>query len=134
MLYATTYGSRYLHSPTRCKGVSDAKQHATEVLKDLQHFFADEMNQRGHGHGPKTFEIARDADNDLLFDKKHSSIEKVQFQAIPIKACKHELSGGRPCDADIELCFLRLLNRKWSGVCPRRPKQDAAAATSIVCI
>jgi hypothetical protein len=24
-----------------------AKQHATEVLEDLQHFFADEMNLRG---------------------------------------------------------------------------------------
>lgn len=67
--------------PSDAKEWLDAKQHATEVLEDLQHFFADEMKQRGHG--PKTFEIARDADNDLLFDAKHSSIEKAQFQADP---------------------------------------------------
>ena len=90
--------------PSDAKEWLDAKQHATEVLEDLQHFFADEMNQRGHG--PKTFEIARDADNDLLFDARHSSIVKAQFQADPIKACQHELSGGRPRGAsDIELCF-----------------------------
>ena len=67
--------------PSDAKEWLDAKQHATEVLEDLQHFFADEMNQRGHG--PKTFEIAKDADNDLLFDAKHSSIEKAQIPIQP---------------------------------------------------
>jgi hypothetical protein len=45
----------------------EAKRRDTERLKDMQWFFADEMTRLGYG--PKTFEIARDAGDELVFDQ-----------------------------------------------------------------
>jgi len=83
---------------------ADAKRRAIEVPKDLQDFFADEMNRLVHS--PKTFEIARDGEGDLLFEVKPSPLEKAQFQTDYIWACQEVLDGGRPKGAlDIEVCF-----------------------------
>jgi len=82
----------------------DAKLRSTQVLEDLQHFFADEMNRLVHES--ITFEIARDGKGDTLFEVKRSTLEKAAFQAQPIEACQQVLCGGRPPDApDIEVCF-----------------------------
>lgn len=66
--------------PSDAKEWLDAKQHATEVLEDLQHFFADEMNQRGHG--PKTFEIARDAAMTFCLTQSTALLRKPNFKRI----------------------------------------------------
>ena len=81
----------------------DARRRATELLEDLHHFFADEMNR--HGFGPRTFAFA--GDDEAWFDyRKSTTLSKAEFQADPWKSCKRELGGGRPPDApDIEICF-----------------------------
>jgi hypothetical protein len=91
--------------PIDAKPWLEARRRATELLEDLQHFFADEMGR--HGYGPKTFEIAYDEDGEVLFEKViTSSLDKAQFQAAPRQICQRVLGGGRPRDApDIEICF-----------------------------
>jgi len=56
---------------------------ATEVMEDLQQFFADEMKRRVGK--PITFEIARDGDGDLLFDVKFG--ECFQF-SLRLSVCE----------------------------------------------
>ncbi len=63
--------------PSDAEPWSEAKDRAADVLEDLQWFFADKMDELGHG--PKTFDIARDADGSLLFHQIDSPLIKKQF-------------------------------------------------------
>ena len=82
----------------------EARSHATWLLEDVQNFFADQLDQ--NGHGPKTFEINYDKDGLVVFDEYKSPLSKKDFQDDAWHACKEVLGGGRPKNApDIELCF-----------------------------
>ncbi|MBA3356023.1 MAG: hypothetical protein H0U18_08815 [Pyrinomonadaceae bacterium] len=64
--------------PTRAESWDEAKPRATDLLEDLQWFFADEMNRLGYG--PKTFKIARDRADELIFHRIPSIRPKEEFQ------------------------------------------------------
>jgi hypothetical protein len=88
--------------PQDAKQWPDARHRATEMLEDLQHFFADQMSR--HDFGPRTFALCDD--EDFFEYRKSRSVSKAEFQANPWEACKRELRGGRPPNApDIEICF-----------------------------
>jgi hypothetical protein len=55
----------------------EAKRRATEWLEDIQWFFADEMER--YGYGRKTFEIARNECDELVFNQISSSLTKQEF-------------------------------------------------------
>ena len=80
--------------PIKAKPWLEARRRSTELLEDLQHFFADEMSRLAYG--PKTFAIAYDDDSEVLFEQVESSFSKRQFQEDPRKTCKQVLGGGRP--------------------------------------
>lgn len=63
--------------PSDAEPWPEAKERAADVLEDLQWFFADQMNMLGHG--PQTFDIARDTDGSLLFHQIDSPLVKDQF-------------------------------------------------------
>jgi hypothetical protein len=94
----------------------DAKPRATEMLEDLQHFFADQMSR--HDFGPRTFALCDD--QEFFEYVKSTRISKTEFQANPWKACKQVLRGGRAPDApDIEICFFDAYSVKEGVVhCP----------------
>lgn len=64
----------------------EAKRRAREWLEDIQWFFADEMNRRGHG--PKTFEIATDRQGVVVFHQIKSSLPQEDFRKDPVNNCK----------------------------------------------
>src|SRR5258705_9969694 len=100
----TPYTVRVIYiEPKDAEAWPDARRRTTEMLKDLQHFFADEM--RRHDFGPRTFAFAEN--DEALFEyRKCKDLSNADFQADPWGACKLELGGGRPPDApDIEICF-----------------------------
>lgn len=63
--------------PVDAEPWEEAKCRATEWLEGMQWFFADEMDR--HGYGPKTFEIARDEDGELVFHQILSPLFKKDF-------------------------------------------------------
>lgn len=63
-----------------------AKTRANVLLEGLRQFFAFEMNR--HGHGKRTFEIARDEDGTLLFHQITSPLTPAEFAKAPKKGCK----------------------------------------------
>jgi len=65
----------------------EASHRATEWLEDMQWFFADEMQRRGHG--PKTFKIANDESGGLVLHQINSSLPKKEFGRNPVNNCKN---------------------------------------------
>jgi hypothetical protein len=75
----TSYKVRVIYVvPKDAEPWGEAKERATELLEDLQHFFADEMDRLNYGQ--KTFEIARDTVGALIFHQIPSTRSKQDFQ------------------------------------------------------
>jgi hypothetical protein len=70
--------------PSDAEPWPEAKGRATDVLEDLQWFFAEEMDRLSHGR--KTFGIARDANGSLLFHQIKGEFAKKEF----LEASKRE--------------------------------------------
>jgi len=80
--------------PTNVKPWQEMKQRVTEWLEDIQWFFADEMNR--YGYGNKTFEIARDSNQELIFNQVYFQ-ESHLFEIKPWNDCKRiaDINGLR---------------------------------------
>lgn len=90
--------------PEDAKPWDEAKQRATDLLEDLQWFFADQMNERGYGH--QTFEIARDQEDTLLFRRVDAPQTKAQFTNRDRALAICEDIVGLPDQAYAEICFI----------------------------
>lgn len=104
----------------------EAKQRAMDLLEDLQWYFADQLHRNNY-EPRKTFEIARDQDDDLSFRQVHAPQTKVEFpnrdRALAI--CKDLL--GPPDQAYAEICFVEayritagLVSNDLAGTSKRR--------------
>lgn len=102
----------------------EAKRRATEVLEDLQHFFADQM--RGYGYGPKTFAIAYDRTGEVIFHGLPSSHRKEDFfrenpghNPVFINLCKEATDGSLRSSNDIVIYFVEAYSisktKLWAG-------------------
>jgi hypothetical protein len=83
----------------------DIRRRATEALQGIQQFFADEMSRLGYG--PKTFAIAYDSDDRLLFRQLNTPHTKAQFEEgrnSAIRLCRQ--IAGAPDKHYAELCFI----------------------------
>ncbi len=95
----------------------EAKRRAHEWLEDIQWFFADQMEKLNHV--PKTFEIATDNREELVFHQIRSSLEKDEFRKNPVNNCKNvgKIHGLRSMN-DAVVYFhesYSILNGKASG-------------------
>ncbi len=72
--------------PNNVEPWKDVRNRMAECLEDIQWFFADEMFR--HGHGLKTFEIAKDDDKALNFHQICSSLKRDEFETSPCGKCK----------------------------------------------
>jgi hypothetical protein len=73
--------------PVGTKPWDEAECKAAEVLEDLQWFFADEMER--WGYGPKSFEIATDENDSLVFHQIDSRLTRDEFMEEYWNNCKN---------------------------------------------
>jgi len=110
--------------PSDAQEWPDAKPRATEVLEDLQHFFADEMDR--HGYGPKAFAIAYDSNGEVVFNCLRSTHIKEEFlvenpghNPVFINLCKEATPANLRSSNDIVIYFLEAYSlsktKLWAG-------------------
>jgi len=73
--------------PTDAEPWGEAKQRATECLEDIQWFFADEMER--WDYGLKTFKIATDNADSVVFHQIKSGLTKNDFGNVYWNNCKN---------------------------------------------
>ena len=73
--------------PSDAEPWGDAKQRANDCLEDIQWFFADEMKRLGYGR--KTFEIARDEADSIVFHQINSNLTRDDFGFKYWNNCKN---------------------------------------------
>jgi hypothetical protein len=78
---------------------ADVRRNATECLEDIQCFFADEM-RRLH-YEPKTFRIATDENNRLLFHQIDSDLKRDNFADNYWLTCQNEAERHKLRNLDV---------------------------------
>lgn len=90
-----------------CKLWPEARQRATEALKDIQWFYADGMEQCGYGR--KTFDIATDESGQIAFHQINSSLPPEAFTMSSdnkfMKLCNEEASREELFDRKYRTVF-----------------------------
>ena len=76
--------------PSDAEPWGEVKHRASEWLEDMQWFFADQMDRRGHG--PKTFQIATDNWGKIIFHQIKSSLSIKDLQIKYWNNCKKAAS------------------------------------------
>jgi hypothetical protein len=100
----------------------EAKRRATEALEDIQHFYADQM--REHGYGPKTFAIAYDSNDQVVFDCLPSAhvtedflIETPGHNPGYINLCKEATVARLRSSNDIVIYFFEAYSISKTKLC-----------------